>query len=184
MREKYRSLRRAVPFGERLLFAREAAREIESLLAENPQIGVAAFYVAKGDELPVGLAAERCLRRGIKVLLPRWNGRQKSYDLAFFGGKSRLVPGPMSVLEPPPSAAALSPGLVDLFVVPGLAFDANGTRLGYGGGWYDRILSQRRPGSIALSFCHRVQFSLDPLPREEHDEAVAVKVLGAMAAGY
>jgi 5-formyltetrahydrofolate cyclo-ligase len=51
----------------------------------------------------------------------------------------------------------VEPGQISLFVVPGLAFDRRGNRLGYGKGYYDKLLGQRRPGSLAVALAFQDQ---------------------------
>lgn len=63
----------------------------------------------------------------------------------------------------------LPPETVDLFLVPGVAFTADGRRLGRGGGYYDRLLQHRRATSTALGVCFSVQV-IDDLPIEAHDQ--------------
>jgi 5-formyltetrahydrofolate cyclo-ligase len=57
---------------------------------------------------------------------------------------------------------------IDLFLVPALGFTAAGRRLGRGGGWYDRLLPRRRPGSTALGLGFALQIRAE-LPWEPHD---------------
>lgn len=60
------------------------------------------------------------------------------------------------------------PATVDVVLVPGLAFTPTGDRLGQGGGWYDRFLSRRRPGTVTIGIGFREQL-VDVLPSEPHD---------------
>jgi len=78
-----------------------------------------------------------------------------------------LVSGPMGTREPEPSAEMVQPGVV---LVPGLAFDRSGHRLGYGGGYYDRTLVERRKRAqlIAIGVCYTPQI-IDHVPSEAHD---------------
>ncbi len=57
---------------------------------------------------------------------------------------------------------------LDWIVVPGLAFDLSGTRLGFGGGYYDRFLATH-PESHTIGLCFDSQLHPEPLPREPHD---------------
>ncbi len=65
---------------------------------------------------------------------------------------------------------------VDLVIVPGVSFTANGDRLGQGGGWYDRFLPQRRAGVMTIGVCFAEQISAT-LPVEPHDVRVDAVVV-------
>jgi 5-formyltetrahydrofolate cyclo-ligase len=72
------------------------------------------------------------------------------------------------ILEPPPDAPAFAPELVDMALIPGLAFTRDGGRLGYGGGFYDRLLPQLRPDCLLVGITHS-SLLLPALPLEPHD---------------
>lgn len=63
----------------------------------------------------------------------------------------------------------------DVIVVPGLAFDRDGYRLGYGGGFYDRFLAGQKP-ALKIGLCYSKCFSTNNLPREAHDETVNIVI--------
>jgi len=89
-----------------------------------------------------------------------------------------------TVLTPEPSktaAAPVAPRTIDVAVVPGLAFAADGRRLGQGGGWYDRVLSQLRTDAVTVGVCFEPQL-VDDLPTEPHDIVLDVVVTDAGAA--
>jgi 5-formyltetrahydrofolate cyclo-ligase len=66
----------------------------------------------------------------------------------------------------------------DVVIVPGLAFTADGDRLGQGGGWYDRFLAQRRADCVAIGVGFREQL-LESLPTERHDVVLDLVVTDA-----
>lgn len=90
---------------------------------------------------------------GKLVLLPKINGAL--LDFLPFTGDQDLVPGPFGVLEPA-LGTPLDPSLVGLFLLPALALDKTGARLGYGGGYYDRMLRQMKCLKIAPAFDFQV----------------------------
>jgi 5-formyltetrahydrofolate cyclo-ligase len=81
-----------------------------------------------------------------------------------------LLPGAFGVREPAAnSALAVSPETLDLILVPGVAFTADGTRLGRGGGYYDRLLASLPAHTCKIGVCFDAQV-LPELPVEPHDQ--------------
>jgi 5-formyltetrahydrofolate cyclo-ligase len=127
---------------------------------------IIAGYAAIGSEadpfpLMAALAAQ-----GHPLCLPRTEGKQ----IVFRSWKpgDPLVVGRMNVPEPDAKAKERRP---DLLIVPLIAFDRHGYRLGYGAGYYDRYLSEHRAKrtirAIGIAFAGQ---EIDELPREPHDE--------------
>jgi 5-formyltetrahydrofolate cyclo-ligase len=94
-------------------------------------------------------------------------------SLVFFrvADLTSLSPGYKGILEPPPEDRLKIKewGPEDLILVPGLAFDLTGARLGSGVGFYDRFLSNRGKEALPWGVCLDEQLSREILPREEHD---------------
>lgn len=84
--------------------------------------------------------------------------------------KESLRKGTLGISEPFLGDYVL-PSLIDLAVVPGIAFDKEGYRLGYGGGYYDKLLPKIRGVKIGLVM---ERFRLPKLPKEEHDIPVDI----------
>ena len=148
--------------------ARTAASEIIcSKLAVLQFKSPIAVYLASPQEIDLSPFIRKMLKRGGKVVAPRWNG--ETYELAVLKGldEARLRQGPMGILEPD-EAEVVSPKEVEVWLVPGLAFTRNGKRLGYGGGWYDRLLADAQKDAVKLGVAHAFQV-VDDLPSEPHD---------------
>jgi len=80
-----------------------------------------------------------------------------------------LAPGTMGIMEPKFGCQRIiDPKLIDFIVIPGLAFDILGNRLGYGGGYYDGFLARTKPEctKIAITFTKQI---VEQIPTEEHD---------------
>ena len=126
-----------------------------------------AVYLASPQEIDLSPFIRKMLAMGGKVVAPRWNG--ETYELAVLKGldEAHLRQGPMGILEPA-EAEIVQPDDVEVWLVPGLAFTRNGKRLGYGGGWYDRLLADAPKGSLKIGIAHAFQV-VDDLPSEPHD---------------
>ncbi len=102
---------------------------------------------------------------GKRVAYPRVQGA--SLEFVEVSDLGELEPGAFGVLEPA-GGATVGVNELDLLVVPGVAFDADGFRLGYGKGFYDRVLHGCPERGILVGLCF--QFQLTPsLPAESHD---------------
>jgi 5-formyltetrahydrofolate cyclo-ligase len=147
-----------------------AARIATSLLA-SPALGRArrvALYAALPDEVPSRPLFDALRARFDSLAFPRV---EPSRGLAFASIRdwSELAPGRYGVLEPPAEAEGFEPGEGDLVLVPGVAFDRAGNRLGQGGGHYDRIISlYRAHGAIAVGIAYAEQ-EMGLVPTGPHD---------------
>ena len=135
-------------------------------------------YCAVRSELDTRLLLEDAWSRGVRLLLPRCVPDQPGVmDLACACTAAELRPGAFNIPEPDPArcpaAGACTP---DVAVLPGVAFDRAGHRLGYGGGYYDRLLANGRvqPG-LRVGLCFSVQL-VDALPADPWDAPVHVIV--------
>lgn len=124
-------------------------------------------YISVRDEVDTWKIIEASLQSGKRVALPKVIGKRKM-DFFFINAPGDLVPGAWSIPEPGPSCArAPQPGEGALVIMPGVAFDRWGRRIGYGGGYYDAYLSENRLcKKAALAFSLQC---VEELPEEEHD---------------
>lgn len=129
--------------------------------------GAIAVYLASPDEIDLSDFILELLKCKATVVAPRWNG--ETYELAKVKGLSDadLRRGPMNILEPA-EADIVKPAEVEVWIVPGLAFTKDGKRLGYGGGWYDRLLASTSKWAHKIGVAHGFQI-VDDLPNEPHD---------------
>jgi len=133
-----------------------------------------ALYWPKGKEFDTGAIIERLLKEGIGCALPvmATDRDDKVLRFARWDESVALVEGPFKVMQPVVDEATkwITP---DIIVVPLLAFDRRGQRLGYGGGYYDATLAALRaqkPDLIAAGVAYAQQAVLFNLPAEPHDQ--------------
>jgi len=125
-------------------------------------------YASTGGEVDTRALLVGVLRDGKRLLLPRCVGG--SIMLAMeVSSLSLLETGTMGILEPPMAAPVVDKGEIDLILAPGLLFDRRGTRMGQGGGYYDRFLDRYQGISCGLAFCLQVMERLEAKP---HDKPV------------
>ena len=155
MRAKRRGARAE---GVEIGIATACASHVSCLSPLSPFIAV---YLATDDEIDLSEFIRQGLAEGWKFAAPRWNGT--TYELAALTSlePTALRKGPMGIWEPPADAAAVLPRDVGLWLVPGLAFTADGKRLGYGGGWYDRLLADAAPTARKLGVAFPFQIVPD-----------------------
>ncbi|WP_425956065.1 5-formyltetrahydrofolate cyclo-ligase [Xylanimonas sp. McL0601] len=159
----------------------DAAHAFADVLETIPAVREAACvatYAARSNEPGTHVLLERLALRGARVLLPVL-GSGLARDWAEYAGVDDLrerAPGrPPEPSGPPLGASAIEKA--DVVVVPALAVDTHGRRLGQGGGWYDRVLHLVRDGVtvVAMVFPEEVYDGGErPLPMEPHDLRVHV----------
>lgn len=147
------------------------ARQVRRLVADlglGPG-SVVASYAAVPAEPPTAAVNAALAAHGIRVLLPI---TRADLDLDWH-----------DAADPDASPLGLDAvALADLVLAPGLAVDPSGTRLGQGGGCYDKALPRRRPGTPVVVVLHPEELlgrADEPLPREPHDQPVDAVVTAA-----
>jgi 5-formyltetrahydrofolate cyclo-ligase len=128
-------------------------------------------YFATGSEVKTDLLIGEARRLGKVVALPRTEGDMINfYEMS---STNELIAGRFGIMEPQPVHPARR---MDLLVVPGIAFDKKGYRLGYGKGYYDRYLSEKKP-QFTIGLAYNFQL-LESLPHDAHDakmDAIAIE---------
>jgi 5-formyltetrahydrofolate cyclo-ligase len=125
-------------------------------------------YVSAGNEVDTHGLIRQLLAMGRDVCVPRFDIAKQHYiasELCDFDAD--LATAKFGILEPKPEAIRpAAPDQIDAALVPGLAFDETGNRLGRGMGYFDRLLQEVRGTRIALAFDFQI---LDEVPAEAHD---------------
>ncbi len=129
---------------------------------------VAGYWPLPGELDPRPLMA-RLAACGLRLALPVVVARDAPLDFRAWAPGDVLEPGPLGTRHPAPTAEALRP---DWLLVPLLAFDRTGYRLGFGGGFYDRTLARLRGDGGIPPFALGIAFdgqATDSVPVEGHD---------------
>lgn len=165
LRRDMAARRDALDEGYRLSASDEMTR---LLLASDMWRGAGSVfaYCSVGSEASTRALLRAALDEGKALYLPRCQsgGRMRAVRVR---GLSELTPGRFGI--PEPMGGEELKGEADLNIVPGLAFDRRGGRLGYGGGYYDRFLSGHRCPAAALAYPCQV---IGRVPLEAHDVPV------------
>lgn len=165
LRLAFKARREAIAYRDRL--GRAACRHALGLIRERP--GDLAAYHPAGAELDPHFLIEACWMQDRNVALPVVAKPFAPLVFRRFDHKTRLGVGVHGILHPGPEAETLVPKIV---IVPLLAFDRTGARLGYGGGYYDRTLQALRradPDVLAVGIAFSAQ-EADSLPVDANDQ--------------
>ena len=142
-------------------FAHAIARHAHGL--PIPKGAIVGGYHALPDEADPHLLFERLVETGFHVAFPRVAAKDQPLDFHRVPDDGVLAPGAFGIHEPLPTWPRIMPAIL---LVPLLAFDASGHRLGYGGGFYDRTLEKLDIPAIGIAYAGQEVASL---PAEAHD---------------
>lgn len=134
-----------------------------------PDGGIVSGYWPLAGELDPRPAMHRLAALGHPLALPRVQGRGRPLSFHAWHPGDPLLAGPFDVLEPSPDAPPVDPRIL---LVPLLAFDRAGNRLGYGAGYYDMVLRDlraRHPAPLAIGVAFAAQ-EVDEVPIGARDQ--------------
>lgn len=175
LRRRLRARRNRLSPRQQRLASRRAARHLERLLPFARARRIAA-YVARNGELDPQPALRRAERAGKACYLPVLApfGHNRLWFRRWRPGQ-RMPANRYGIPEPTRAAARLPSTRLDVVLVPLVGFDLQGTRLGMGGGYYDRTfafkLRHPRTRPLLIGYAHHCQLA-ERLPRTDHDVAL------------
>jgi 5-formyltetrahydrofolate cyclo-ligase len=174
-RGRLTAARRALPADVRAARARSLAAAAVRLAAGTG--GPVCAYLPVGSEPGSPELVDALHAAGHEVLLPVVPDRPGPLDWARYGGADTLGPGPLGLREPTgPRTGAGAIATASLVLVPALAADRCGGRLGRGGGYYDRTLPLAAP-QVPLVVVLNDEELVDAVPMEPHDRPVTAALL-------
>lgn len=156
---------------------------VQERLLATPQFaaaGALALYCAIQNEVFTEAVFAAARRSGKTVAYPRVSGEGLEFVEVF--DRCELGRGAFGILEPTGSRR-LPLKALDLVVVPGVAFDLTGHRLGYGKGYYDRVLHDCGERGVLAGFCFEFQL-VEALPAEAHDVRMDMVITEERTLGF
>ncbi|MDD2701741.1 MAG: 5-formyltetrahydrofolate cyclo-ligase [Sideroxydans sp.] len=171
LRQRIIAARENLAASDRLHLSKKILSSVSSLPAYQ-QASTVLAYLNFGAELDTEHWVEHALRDGKRVLLPRVNKASKQLELYQVSELQQdVAAGSWGIREPLPERCIKeeAPGTIDLILLPGVAFTRDGGRLGYGGGFYDKLLARlpHRPALVAAAFALQV---VAGIPLEDTDQ--------------
>ena len=176
LRKKILCERDLLSDAQRTIASRNISEQILELKSFKKSKVVAA-YMSFGSEFETSTILSEALRLGKIVALPKIESTRRVISFLSWNGKAEeLLPGRWGILEPDPARSEfVDSSRVDFLLVPGVAFTDQGCRLGYGGGYYDSVLSKLPESSATVAAAFSLQI-VPEVPIEEHDLNVQIVI--------
>ncbi len=124
------------------------------------------FIGSKPGEVLTHRLIENALAAAKKVCVPVLETGSTDLKAVEIESLDNLTPGPFGILQPPTAGSFVDPKQWDLSVVPGIVFDRDGHRLGFGKGYYDRLLAETRAPALAPAYGFQVIETFPTLPHD------------------
>lgn len=176
IRQRMRAVRRALPTEARAERSGRIAERVRGLDGWGSAQVVAGYVAMRGEVDPAHLL-EEARSAGKAVLLPRLDWEAESLHLHRVDAGVELEESGMGFLQPPASAPIVPEADVDLVLVPALAADPRGYRIGWGKGFYDRLLpGMTKALRVALVFDFQLVSEVPDTPGDEPVDLVVTDV--------
>ncbi|MDR3288397.1 MAG: 5-formyltetrahydrofolate cyclo-ligase [Peptococcaceae bacterium] len=154
----------------------ELIRRRVTALPEYRQSRTIMLFLNFNDEVDTSLLAADVLADGKTLVLPRCAPEKVLIPAVVHDLNGDVGPGVWGIREPlAERTAVIEPTALDLVIVPGVAFDVRGRRLGYGGGYYDRFLPRLSRNTPLWGMAFACQM-VEQVPAAAHDQAVSLLV--------
>ena len=171
LRDEAKQKRRAIPEDE---IAKKSARICAYLLEVIDGCDPVMAYVSKPPEVDTHPFIRDLLREGRRVVVPIIEKETRTLRLSYLRDTTLLVKSTFHVPEPIGNEIPAQASDIQTVIIPLLAFDRRGNRLGYGAGYYDRFLAQN-PGVKKIGVAFSCQ-ETDSVPRDENDVRIDIVV--------
>lgn len=130
------------------------------------------IYISYGSEINTKDIINKALKQNKRIYVPRTEFRTRVMDAVEISSLDKLTENSYGILEPSETHKHIDPNELDLILVPGVAFDRKGGRIGYGAGFYDRYFKKincdniKRITKLALAYDFQV---IDKVPMDKLD---------------
>ncbi len=173
IRQSALKARRSLPKQNVHALSEEVKEKVVSLPA-FARAKVVACYVSKDDEVQTMSIIQTALSKGKRVIVPRVDPASADLQFKEIRSLAELSPGHFHIMEPAPHSEELPISSADLVLVPVIAWDEEGHRVGYGKGYYDRALKSRE-GAVAVGLAFESQ-RFDAVPQGPTDASLDMVV--------
>lgn len=133
------------------------------------------IYISYDSEINTKIIINKALKDNKKIYVPRTEFKTRRMDAVEIASLDNLIESNYGILEPAIDVPHIDPNELNLIVVPGVAFDRNGGRMGYGAGFYDRyfkkINKENMNKIVKLALAYEIQM-LDKIPMNAQDVPV------------
>ncbi len=181
MRKVVLARRDALPVAVRAGASETIAMAAVTAIGELPTGSVVALYAAKGSEVDTAALDAHARARGWVVAYPRVVAGSRVLVFHAAGIDELVTVGGLGLREPAVGTPAVSIGDIAAFVIPGIAFDRKGGRVGWGRGHYDATLATAAVDVKRVGLAFECQL-IDHVPDEDHD--VGLDIICTEAATY
>jgi 5-formyltetrahydrofolate cyclo-ligase len=166
LRDQVRAVLKQIPQEQRVAASARARKLLETHVLWQMARSVLLFAPLP-EELDVWPLLASALASGKQVALPRFVAATRSYEACWILNPEKDVHvGHFGIREPHSHCGRVSPGKLDLILVPGMAFDLQGRRLGRGKGYYDQLLGVWHGTACGVAFDEQI---MEEIPLESHD---------------
>lgn len=125
-------------------------------------------FVNFGSEVDTRKFIEQSIKDNKIICVPKVISKEKGMELFVIESLEDLEPGFYGIMEPKKNCPSIDKSKLDFVLMPGVAFDRRGGRIGYGAGFYDRFLTDLNPSVPRIAIAYQLQI-IDEVPMEESD---------------
>jgi 5-formyltetrahydrofolate cyclo-ligase len=167
LRNQMKSVRQSIPADEKEDFDKSIFNKVISSTIYK-EAKILFIYVSFGSEVDTHRIIEQTIKDNKSVYVPKVINRIEGMAAVKISSLSELKASSLGILEPEDIHETAKPWEFDLILIPGLAFDSRGGRLGYGAGYYDSFLKEIRPETQKVGLAYSCQV-IEEVPMEKQD---------------